>query len=220
MTEPDSPKAEGATSGFRRGRPRDPQLEDRALQAVLEVFGEKGWVGLTIDEVAARARVGKSSIYLRWRDKETLLAAALRHIQQPRDTRVDGATPAPVPDELPLREYLIDRATRRSELYLGTQGLAMMRLYIEVWAFPDLFADIRREALTDFVLEERHRVEAAIRRGDLPPHASAVQILDAIEGAVLMHVLVTPPHLLDRVRRNLPLYIEQIVDNQLRAALI
>ncbi|HEY8720122.1 helix-turn-helix domain-containing protein, partial [Pengzhenrongella sp.] len=72
-----------------RGRPRDPQLEDRALAATLEVFGETGWVGLTIDEVAARSRVGKSSIYLRWKDKETLLAAALRQTQQPPGTHDD-----------------------------------------------------------------------------------------------------------------------------------
>jgi len=31
-------------------------------------------------------------------------------------------------------------------------------------------------------------------------------------------VLVTPPHLLDRVRSTLPAYVEQLVDNQLRAA--
>jgi hypothetical protein len=96
----------------------------------------------------------------------------------------------------------------------------MLRLYVEAWAFPEVFADIRREAITDFVLTERRRVEAAIRAGDLGPNASAVQILDAIEGSVLMHVLVTPPDLLVRVRENLPEYIEQLVDNQLRAAAI
>ena len=84
MTEPDSPRAGETTPEVRRrrGRPRDPQLEERALEATLAVFGERGWVGLTIDEVAARALVGKSSIYLRWKDKETLLAAALRDIQR------------------------------------------------------------------------------------------------------------------------------------------
>jgi AcrR family transcriptional regulator len=204
------------------GRPRDPQLEERALQATLQVFGEKGWVGLTIEEVSARAHVGKSSIYLRWKDKETLLAAALRQTQLPHAYDAPDASSAHAVDvpEPPLREYLIAHASRRAELYLGPHGLAMLRLYVEARAFPDVFAEIRREAITDFVLEERHRVESAIRRGDLGPQASAVQILDAIEGSVLMHVLVTPPHLVDKVRRNLPDYIEKMVDNQLRAGTV
>jgi hypothetical protein len=35
---------------------------------------------------------------------------------------------------------------------------------------------------------------------------------------VLMHVLVTPPHLLDRVRSTMPAYLERMVDLQLAAA--
>jgi len=223
------------------GRPRDPDLEERALEATLAVFGEKGWTGLTIEEVSTRARVGKSSIYLRWKDKETLLAAALRHSQQEPETGetetretgtretgtgadVDAPPDAPpgapvdAPVEQTLREYLVAHATRRANLYLGPHGLAMLRLYVEARAHPDVFAEIRREAITEFVLEERHRVAAAIRAGDLSADASPVLILDAVEGAIFMHILVTPPHLVDRVRRNLPDYIETMVDNQLRAA--
>jgi AcrR family transcriptional regulator len=206
------------------GRPRDPDLEERALEATLAVFGEKGWTGLTIEEVSSRARVGKSSIYLRWKDKETLLAAALRHSQQEPevaeaapDEDAEPAEPAE-PAEQTLREYLVAHATRRANLYLGPHGLAMLRLYVEARAHPDVFAEIRREAITEFVLEERHRVAAAIRAGDLAADASPVLILDAVEGAIFMHILVTPPHLVDRVRRNLPDYIETMVDNQLRAA--
>lgn len=243
-TDPGVPDAPEIRRG--PGRPRDPDLESRALEATLAVFGEKGWTGLTIEEVSSRARVGKSSIYLRWKDKETLLAAALRHSQQEPESDGDltdparpvrspetGAPGAAVPEttdpaaatgtpELPvvqpLREYLVAHATRRANLYLGPHGLAMLRLYVEARAYPDVFAEIRREAITEFVLEERHRVAAAIRAGDLAADASPVQILDAVEGAIFMHILVTPPHLVDRVRRNLPDYISTMVDNQLRAA--
>lgn len=224
MIVPAADAVDTSAPGARRrpGRPRDPQLEERALEATLQVFGEKGWTGFTIEEVSARARVGKSSIYLRWKDKETLLAAALRNTQQAPEAASETADPsaeaddeAPVPPT-PLREYLTEHATRRANLYLGPHGLAMLRLYVEARAFPEVFTEIRREAITDFVLDERRRVEAAIREGDLSPDASPVQILDAIEGAVLMHVLVTPPHLVDRVRRDLPDYIEKMVDNQLR----
>ncbi|HZL01963.1 MAG TPA: helix-turn-helix domain-containing protein [Cellulomonas sp.] len=204
-----------------RGRPRDPDLEARALSAALEVFGEKGWVAMTIDEVATRARVGKSSIYLRWPDKTSLLTDALRQVQlgvtvEAAGGAADGDIGEP-PAEPSLRDYLIVHATRRANLYLSDAGIAMLRLYVEARAHPDVFADIRRRAITDFVLDERRRVEAAIQLVDQVSPMSTVQLLDAVEGAVFIHVLVTPPELVDRVRRNLADYIEQMVDNQLRA---
>ncbi len=221
-----------------RGRPRDPELERRTLSAVLEVLGEGGWAGLTIDEVAARARVGKSSIYLRWRDKSALLADALRQVQLtpsdaslpvdclPAASKASGQTSEPGSDErggdtgarAPLRSYLVDHALHRARLYLGPHGLAMLRLYVEAMAQPDVLAEIRQRCLTEFVLAERHRVQRAVQDGELPPDTSVVHLLDAIEGAVFVHVLVTPPHLMERVRQTIRPYVEQLVDNQLRAA--
>lgn len=237
-----------------RGRPRDPATEERALRAALEIFGQKGLSGLTIDEVAARSKVGKSSIYLRWPDKEALLAAALHSIQvegaeDGADTaeRVadhsahdapagdgtsgdgadddgeagaaasgDDADEAPV--ELTLRDYLVAHVHRRAELYLGEYGLAMLRLYAEARAHPEMFGEIREQAISRFVLDERQRVAEAIREGVLPAGASPVRILDAVEGAIFMHLLVTPPQLLPRVRAGLDDYVEHMVDDQLRAA--
>jgi len=237
------------------GRPRAPDLEERALAAVLDVFGEKGWTGLTIAEVASRARVGKSSLYLRWPNKTAMLADALRQVQAEPDPldapdaeapAHDADAPAPGAPDTPdatatgapstigaddapgtvdapgtprsLRDYLVAHAQRRADLYLGKDGLAMLRLYVEARAFPVPLADVRHEAITRFVLSERERVERAIREGELPPGTSAVHLLDAIEGSVLMHVLVTPPHLLDRVRSTMPDYLERLVDQQLAAA--
>lgn len=218
------------------GRPRSPDLEDRALSATLDIFGEKGWTGLTIAEVASRAHVGKSSIYLRWPNKTDLLADALRRVQAPADSSPEPAeqapgerqattdppdasgSPAPEEPASSLRAFLVAHAHRRADLYLGHNGLAMLRLYVEARAFPEPLAQVRHEAITQFVLSERHRVMAAIEEGELPDGTSVVHLLDAIEGSVLMHVLVTPPHLLDRVRSTLPHYIERMVDLQLAAA--
>ena len=226
MTSPDDQRPPG--------RPRAPDLERRALAAVLDVFGEKGWTGLTIAEVASRARVGKSSLYLRWPNKTAMLADALRQVQAepaPPAPAEGAAPPADEPADAQadepaagrgaadsLRDYLIAHAQRRADLYLGEDGLAMLRLYVEARAFPVPLADVRHEAITRFVLSERERVERAVREGELPPGTSAVHLLDAIEGSVLMHVLVTPPHLIDRVRATMPEYLERLVDLQLAAA--
>ncbi len=240
MTTSTPQRSSGTTQGPSgpkrgRGRPRDPELVARAQRACLDIFCERGWNGLTLDEVATRAHVGKSSLYLRWSDKADLLASALRGIQEETAEADEeaGAPEAPSaeatagPGDLPcaegaasltLRDYLVAHAQRRADLYLGEHGLAMLRLYAEARAHPELFVQIRDEAMTRFVRLERKRVQAAITAGDLPPTASPTRILDAVEGAVLMHILVTPPDLVGRMRTGLTGYIEQMVDDQLRAA--
>ena len=57
----------------------DPRVErSRAIirQAALEELGASGYGAFTIEGVAARARVGKSTIYRHWRDKLDLIADA------------------------------------------------------------------------------------------------------------------------------------------------
>ena len=55
------------------GRPRDADADDRIIDAALAEYAAHGRAGYSLNGVARRAGVGKSSIYLRWADKESLL---------------------------------------------------------------------------------------------------------------------------------------------------
>ena len=61
----------------RPGRPRSEQADQAIIDATLEVFAESGPDGLCIEQVAARAGVGKATIYRRWPGKEDLLVDAI-----------------------------------------------------------------------------------------------------------------------------------------------
>lgn len=50
------------------GRPRDARTTQHILQSVLKLGMELGFDGLTVEGVAARAGVGKTTIYRRWPD--------------------------------------------------------------------------------------------------------------------------------------------------------
>ena len=73
----------GGDTPRRPGRPRSERAEQAIIDAALELFGEHGVEGLSCEAVAARAGVGKATIYRRWPGKEDLLIAALASLKSP-----------------------------------------------------------------------------------------------------------------------------------------
>jgi AcrR family transcriptional regulator len=66
------------------GRPRSAQVDGAIIEAVLDLLAEGTTVEtLTIEAVAARAGVGKATIYRRWSGKEELLVDAVRSMKGP-----------------------------------------------------------------------------------------------------------------------------------------
>jgi len=66
------------TEGVRpRGRPRRVEATEAILDATLELLAERGFASTTMDGIAERARVGKTTIYRRWCSKEDLIVDAL-----------------------------------------------------------------------------------------------------------------------------------------------
>ena len=60
-----------------RGRPSTPFLRERILQSAKELFADREFDLVLIDEVAAHAGVGKGSVYRQFKSKEELYAAAV-----------------------------------------------------------------------------------------------------------------------------------------------
>src|SRR5258706_4664194 len=77
------------------GRPRDARTTQSILKAALELGTELGFDGLTVEGVAARAGVGKSTIYRRWPDVWSIVADAVL---------ADAARIAPVEERATARE--------------------------------------------------------------------------------------------------------------------
>jgi AcrR family transcriptional regulator len=67
----------------RPGRPRSERADQAILDAALDAFAELGAEGVSCEGVAARAGVGKATIYRRWPGKEDLLIAALAALKSP-----------------------------------------------------------------------------------------------------------------------------------------
>jgi AcrR family transcriptional regulator len=76
--------ADAETGAVRRpGRPRSERAEQAILDATLEAIAERGVDGVGCEDVAARAGVGKATLYRRWPGKEDLLIAAFASLKSP-----------------------------------------------------------------------------------------------------------------------------------------
>jgi AcrR family transcriptional regulator len=141
-----------AGQGRRPGRPRSEQAEQAIIDAALELFGERGVEGVCVEAVAARAGVGKATIYRRWSSKEELLIAALGSLKSPLSDPDTGSAR----DDL---VQLLDVMARDASDPKYVRQYAM--LHGEGEAYPRLMA---RYAET--VVEPRREViRTVLRRG-------------------------------------------------------
>ena len=65
-----------------RGRPRSEKAHAAILDAAIALTREVGFDALAMEAVAARAGVGKATVYRRWKTKEALLAEAVHRLVQ------------------------------------------------------------------------------------------------------------------------------------------
>ncbi len=164
-----------------RGRPLSDDTERAILQAASELLAERGLASMTIEEVAARAHVGKASIYRRWPTKGTLALDAFV---------TDYLAHQQVPDTGRLRDDLLGllrawvRAVRQS-----TVGRTLKGLIAEVQRDPEL-ADAWRDRFV-VPLRTRHLavLQRSIERGELVPHANTGLLLDLLFGPAYHRLL-------------------------------
>lgn len=165
------------------GRRRDPDLDGRAIQAALEIYGALGYAGFTFGKVAERARVGKSSLYLRWPTKDDLLGDAFQHIDE-EFSRLEAERAA-----LPFVDRVIAVVTHRLSVYFGPMGVASLRVLVDHVAQPNELAALWERSAAKSLARAVACYEAAIDDGDLVAETPAKHLARAIEGSAMVHAL-------------------------------
>ena len=166
----------------RPGRPRDARRDEAILSAALEILNTEGYGALTIEGVAARAGVGRPTIYRRWGSKAELVVAAL----------VDTVHIA-VPD--------VDTGSLRRDL------VAMQRRQVALMNSPEsrritagLVADLATDPhlghtyVSAYLVPRRAIVfrvlQRAVDRGELAPDADFSFLHDLLVGPLFMRAVV------------------------------
>jgi len=166
---------------------QDPRVERSRrviLEAVLDELGTVGYGALTIEGVAVRAGVGKSTIYRHWPGKLELVEDAFRTLK----------ANVVVPEDGTLRERIIAILEQVAEMLRESTYAACMPALIDaaerdprVRAFHARFSAERRAVLVDILRD-------AVESGELPPTADPELLADALVGPILIRrLMLTEP---------------------------
>ena len=168
------------TAAPRRGRPRDERLDAAIVAAAVAEVGAQGWGGATIEGIAARAGVGRASIYRRWGSKYELFQYAAVSITQPSDG--------------------VDTGCFFDDLFAALLPIADMLTQPELAALlPSLLAEATndeavRSTVHTFAGRCRQQaidaVERARARGDVAESTDADALVDMLAGGLVYRRLL------------------------------
>jgi AcrR family transcriptional regulator len=176
----DIPGAEPVAAG--RGRPRSAEADRAILAATLDLLGSRGLAAMSIEEIAARAGVGKATIYRRWPSKGLLaLDAFVTSFQEQQ----------PLPDTGTLRGDLVAALTAWVRAVTQTSmGPMLTGLIAEAQHDPSLRAAWRERVLEPLRTQHRVMLDRAIARGEIPATVDQEVVLDLFFGAAQHRLLL------------------------------
>jgi AcrR family transcriptional regulator len=168
--------------GAQRGRPRSQEADQAILTATVELLADRGLSAMSIEEVATRAGVGKTTIYRRWPSKGLLaldaFVTSFREAQPPNDTGT-------------LRGDLL--AALRAWVRAVTQtpmGPMLTSLIAEAQHDPELRGAWRDRVLEPLRVQHRVMLDRAVERGEIPATVDPDVVLDLFFGAAEHRLLL------------------------------
>jgi TetR/AcrR family transcriptional regulator of autoinduction and epiphytic fitness len=161
----------------------DPRVERSRrviLEAVLDELGAVGYGALTIEGVAARAGVGKSTIYRHWSGKLDLVEDAFRTLK----------APVQAPETGTLRERVVGLLEQVACLVEESTYSTCMPALIEAAERDPQVRDLHRR----FSAERRavlvELLRDAVKDGELPADTDPELLGDALLGSILLRRLM------------------------------
>lgn len=185
-----------------RGRPRDPATDAAIFRAAIELFGQGGIERATIERVAKRARVARTTIYRRWSNREELLVQAIEHARRVSD-RLGGGLEDVRPED-------VLTAGLRAGVDILTRPRfrrATLRLISALPSHPLLLESFRQHQLLPRRAAFRKVLERARAQGALPASSDLDILMDVYSGVLTYRLLFHPE---ERNRQRLRQYLTRL----------
>lgn len=165
----------------RPGRPRSQQAHRAILDAARELLVEDGFADLHLEHVAARAGVGKATIYRRWSSKEELVGEVLRELASPH---------IGVPESGDTRQELLAVVMNAVGGLTRTPFGPVIRALLSQIAMNSALGDPFRASVVQSRRDEVARVvRRGIERGDLRADVDAGVATELLVGPVYFRLM-------------------------------
>lgn len=168
----------------RRSRPpgRGPKVRAAVLAATLSELTDTGYAALTVENVARRAGVHKTTVYRRWQDRESLVADAVTEL---------AGTRVPFPDSGDITADLRALARSLVRFLASPAGRAVTAVMLsDAGRIPEV-ADAQRRFFEDRYQQAKPVITRAIARGELPPGTDPAEVVRSVIAPIYLRVLVT-----------------------------
>ena len=168
----------------RVGRPRDAQLHVAILAATRALLATGSYAELSMESVAARARVGKKTLYRRWSSKAPLVAEAVLQAY-------GGSGSFPVADTGDIRDDLRSWLAEHAEFLAEPPNAALVRALVAAAAASSadgaaLYQQLRVPQHAGLMM----RLQQALDQGQIRTETDLDAVADALIGTLLLHALV------------------------------
>lgn len=175
--------------------PRKARSRARVLTAALELLGERGIAGTTVEAVADRSGVARTTIYRQWPGQAALVQDAFDSLLEP---------PA-APDTGTVRGDLLQLVGGLADALASSPAARLMPALIDAAERDADFAELHRRQAARRHAPLLEVLDRAVRRGELADDADAPLLLDLLAGPLFYRRMVSGGPL-DRA------YAERVVD--------
>lgn len=168
------------TASAARGRPRSVAADEAIVEATLGLLADAGLDGLTMAGIAARAGVGKATLYRRYGTRDEVLRAALGHLND------DLPNPLALLQAHGLRRALVivlDAVRARTPETV--QGRILLRVMAEQSTHPALHALVIERVIEPRSRRLRAMLVAAVEGGELRGDVDIDAIVPLLVGPAL-----------------------------------
>lgn len=150
-------------------------MDGAIIEATLNALATSGFTGLSMEAVAANAKVGKATLYRRWSTKDSLVADALATLALATEPVDTGS----------LRDDLVAwlNTVRRHNLQT-LSGRIMPRLLAERDTHPELFETYQDRVIRPFRQQAARVLARGIAAGELPADLDVELVTDMLIGPV------------------------------------
>ncbi len=156
------------------GRPQSKERGDAILSVTLDILGERGYAGLTVQEIVSRARVSNSTIYRRWPTKEELAMAAFDRLPELKPVERSN-----------LIDELLELLLQYYQFLHQTPLASVLPALISEGSHNPTLARALRELVKRRRMPGKVILARAVERGELPPDTDLDKAIEIIMAPLL-----------------------------------